>query len=91
MGLLICQQIWCAPVHSRPVWQVPPRAVPDVTTANFCAPNQDICYRLGCPDNFHFGVKPFGAEKMAPLTKIGVVENTIEKQTFGMAKEPVLN
>ena len=60
-------------------------------TTNFFAPNQGVFYHLGLPVNFHFVVEPFGAEKMAPPIKIGMVENANERQNFGMAKKTVLN
>ena len=34
----------------------------------------------GCPANFCFVVEPFGAEKMAPMTKISMKSNVIERQ-----------
>ena len=48
--------------------------------------NQCVFY-IGCPINLCFGVEPFGIEKMAPITKIFVAENTIKKQKFYMAKK----
>ena len=46
--------------------------IEEVPTANFCVPNHGVFYCLGCPVNFYYGVKPFGAERKAPLTKVGV-------------------
>ena len=58
-------------------------------TANLCVPYQCVFW-FRCPVNFHFNVKPFGTDKLAPPTKISMRKHYREAKIVH-GQKPILN